>query len=179
MSRVRITGGQWRSRLLNVVDAQGLRPTPDRVRETLFNWVGQDLSGWRCLDLFAGSGALGFEAASRGAGSVVMVESNSRVFSQLRQNVAALDAAQVELIRGDALKFAATLSQGFDLVMLDPPYHKGWIERLAPQVGAWVVPDGWLYVEAERPLASMGEFVTVKAGRAGQVCYQLMERRQA
>jgi len=179
LSRVRITGGQWRSRLLNVAEATGLRPTPDRVRETLFNWLGQDLSGWRCLDLFAGSGALGFEAASRGARVVHMVECNPRAFAALRQHAGLLGADQVELVRGDALKFAESVSQAYDLVMLDPPYHKGWIERLSHRVDSLVAPDGRLYVEAESPLESLGSFVTVKSGRAGQVCYQLMERQQA
>jgi 16S rRNA (guanine(966)-N(2))-methyltransferase RsmD len=179
LSRVRITGGRWRSRLLNVTDAQGLRPTPDRVRETLFNWLGQDLTGWRCLDLFAGSGALGFEAASRGAEPVHMVECNPRAFAALRQHAQALGAVQVELIRADALKFAASASPAYDLVLLDPPYHKGWLDRLAPLIERLVVPDGQVYVEAEAPLERLGGFVTVKAGRTGQVCYQLMERRQA
>jgi len=178
VSRVRITGGQWRSRLLNVADATGLRPTPDRVRETLFNWLGQDLGGWRCLDLFAGSGALGFEAASRGARPVHMVECNPRVFAALRQHVELLGADQVELVRGDALKFAESVSHAYDLVMLDPPYHKGWLDRLSHRVDALVAPGGRLYVEAESPLESLASFVTVKSGRAGQVCYQLMERQQ-
>jgi len=178
LSRVRITGGQWRSRLLNVADVTGLRPTPDRVRQTLFNWLGQDLSGWACLDLFAGSGALGFEAASRGARVVHMVECNPRAFAALKQHAEGLGADQVELVRGDALKFAESASQAYDLVMLDPPYHKGWLERLSPWIDALVAPDGRLYVEAEAPIASLGAFVTVKSGRAGQVCYQLMERQQ-
>jgi len=177
LSRVRITGGQWRSRLLNVASATGLRPTPDRVRETLFNWLGQQLNGWRCLDLFAGSGALGFEAASRGAESVLMVEFNPRVFALLKQHAQALGADQVELVRGDALKFAASVDRPFDLVMLDPPYHKGWIERLAPMVDALVAPGGKLYVEAESPVESLGAFKTVRSGHAGQVCFQLLERQ--
>lgn len=177
MSRVRITGGQWRSRMLNVTSATGLRPTPDRVRETLFNWLGQQLDGWRCLDLFAGSGALGFEAASRGAGEVVMVEFNPRVFALLKQHAQALGADQVELVRSDALKFAASASRPYDLVMLDPPYNKGWIERLEPHLEALVASDGWLYIEAEVPVESLGEFEAVKSGRAGQVCFQLLKRR--
>ncbi len=176
---MRITGGAWRSRLLNVASASGLRPTPDRVRETLFNWLGQDLAGWRCLDLFAGSGALGFEAASRGAANVAMVECNPRAFALLKQHAQALGADRVELIRGDALKFAAAASQAYDLVMLDPPYHQGWLARIEPWLGTLLMPDGRLYVEAEVPLQSLGDFVAVKSGRAGQVCYQLMERRQA
>jgi len=176
LSRVRITGGQWRSRMLDVASASGLRPTPDRVRETLFNWLGQRLDGWRCLDLFAGSGALGFEAASRGADPVTMVEFNPRVFSLLKTHARALGADQVELVRSDALKFAASAVQPYDLVMLDPPYNKGWVERLAPLVDTLVAPDGALYIEAEMPVESLAGFVAVKSGRAGQVCYQLLER---
>lgn len=179
MSRVRITGGQWRSRLLPVASVTGLRPTPDRVRETLFNWLGQDLTGWRCLDLFAGSGAIGFEAASRGAQSVTLVESNPRVCAVLKQQIATLGATQVELLRRDALKFAAAVTQAYDLVVLDPPYDQDWLERLAPFVDRLVVPDGWLYVEAETPVTSVGTFLAERQGRAGQVCYQLMRRVHA
>src|SRR5690348_7338182 len=99
MSRVRITGGEWRSRMVKVVDAQGLRPTPDSVRETLFNWLGQDLTGLACLDLFAGSGILGFEAGSRGAVSVTQVEQNHGVFAALQDNAASLKSDRLELVR--------------------------------------------------------------------------------
>ncbi|MCB1960641.1 MAG: 16S rRNA (guanine(966)-N(2))-methyltransferase RsmD [Rhodocyclaceae bacterium] len=176
MSRLRITAGVWRSRQLSVVDLPGLRPTPDRVRETLFNWLGQDLSGWDCLDLFAGSGALGFEAASRGAGRVTMVECNPRAVAVLQQHVRTLVATQVEVIRGDALKFATSAPQGYDLVLLDPPYHQGWLARLAPQLPRLVKPAGWVYVEAESPVEALGGFVAQRSGRAGQVCYQLLGR---
>jgi len=178
VSRVRITGGQWRSRLLDVASAKGLRPTPDRVRETLFNWLGQRVDGWHCLDLFAGSGALGFEAASRGAERVTMVESNSRVFSLLKQHAIALSADQVELVRADALKFAPSVSKPYDLVMLDPPYNLGWVERLTPWMDRLVARDGFVYVEAEMPVEAMGDFTSIKSGRAGQVCFQLLTRRE-
>ena len=104
---VRIIGGEWRSRLIRFPDAPGLRPTADRVRETLFNWLGQDLSGYACLDLFAGSGALGFEAASRGAASVTLVEKGRAAFEALQVNARLLHAGQVRLERGDALEFLA------------------------------------------------------------------------
>ena len=176
MSRIRITGGQWRSRLLPVANVPGLRPTPDRVRETLFNWLGQDLTGWRCLDLFAGSGAIGLEAASRGAQAVTLVDSSPRVCAVLEEQIAALGATQVELLRRDALKFAATVTKNYDLVVLDPPYDQGWMARLAPFMERLVAPDGCLYVEAESPVAAMGPFRAEREGRAGQVCYQLMRR---
>ena len=130
MSRIRITGGTHRSRLIQVVDAAGLRPTPDRVRETLFNWLGQDLSGWRCLDLFAGSGVLGFEAASRGADEVVLVERDARALQTLKSHLAALPLPKVRIVGGDALKFISDTR--FDLIFLDPPYNKGWLDKVAP-----------------------------------------------
>lgn len=180
MSRIRITGGQWRSRLINVTTAPGLRPTPDRVRETLFNWLGQDLTNWECLDMFAGSGVLGFEAASRGAARVTLVEQDQRAFAALRQNAAALDGGgRLELVRSDALKFAALAvgaGRRFDLVFLDPPYRQEWLERIAPQLAALAKPGARIYAEAEHSLAALGEWRTVKQGQAGQVFYHLLER---
>lgn len=175
MSRVRIVGGQWRSRLIDVAKAPGLRPTPDRVRETLFNWLGQDLDGLSCLDLFAGTGILGFEAASRGAAHVSMVEHNPRVFSALRESQITLQAAQVELVRADALEFARSCSRRFDIVFLDPPYNQGWLKRIEPLLGRLLDPAGWLYVEAEAPLTGLGEWKVVKQGRAGLVNFHLMQ----
>jgi 16S rRNA (guanine(966)-N(2))-methyltransferase RsmD len=175
VSRVRIVGGQWRSRLLNVAHAPGLRPTPDRVRETLFNWLGQDLSGLRCLDLFAGTGILGFEAASRGAEHVCMVERNPRACAALRDTAKTLQASQVELIRGDAVEFARSVRQAFDVVFLDPPYHQGWLERIEPWLDRLLQPQGWLYVECETPLARLGAWHVVRQGHAGQVHYHLLQ----
>ena len=180
MSRIRITGGQWRSRLITVPDAPGdvaLRPTPDRVRETLFNWLGHDLSGKSCLDLFAGSGILGFEAASRGAGPVVMVERDRRVFAALKQNAERLAGTQIELRCADALKFAPAETAGFDLVFLDPPYGRGLLQQIAPSLAQLAKPGARLYVEAELALESLAEFEVVKQGQAGQVFFHLLEHR--
>jgi len=174
MSRVRIVGGQWRSRLIEVAPVRGLRPTPDRVRETLFNWLGQELDDLVCLDLFAGSGILGFEAASRGARGVTLVERDPRAFAALQQTQKTLLAAQVELLRGDAVKFLQSTSRRFDVVFLDPPYHQGWLERIEPLLDRVLQPDGWLYVEAEAPLAGLAGWPTVRQGRAGQVHFHLM-----
>ena len=188
MSRIRITGGKWRSRLITVADVRGLRPTPDRVRVTLFNWLGQNLSGQSCLDLFAGSGVLGFEAASRGAASVTLVEQDQGAFAALRQNARALGGEQLELIRSDALTFMQSAAQlaaadrlqqrqrRYDLVFLDPPYHQGWLARIEPLLQNIVNPGARLYVEAERAVESLGEWTSVRAGRAGQVYYHLLER---
>lgn len=178
MSRVRITGGEWRSRLVKVLDAPGLRPTPDRVRETLFNWLGQDLEGLECLDLFAGSGILGFEAASRGAQSVTQVETDRRVFETLRRNAASLSAERLKPVCADALKFAASAgAQGrqFDLLFLDPPYRQGWLERIEPHLAGLAKPGMRIYAEAEHELETLGAWRTVKRGQAGQVFFHLME----
>ena len=179
MSRVRIVGGQWRSRLLEVASVTGLRPTPDRVRETLFNWLGQDLDGQRCLDLFAGTGILGFEAASRGAGAVVLVERDARALDALHKAAKTLQASQVEIVRGDAVRFAETTPRRFDGVFLDPPYSQGWIGRVQPWLDRLLEPDGWLYVESEAAVEQLGAWHVVKQGRAGQVHFQLMRRSQA
>ncbi|HEX8963204.1 MAG TPA: 16S rRNA (guanine(966)-N(2))-methyltransferase RsmD [Rhodocyclaceae bacterium] len=178
MSKVRITGGEWRSRLVKVVDAQGLRPTPDSVRETLFNWLGQDLAGLDCLDLFAGSGILGFEAASRGAASVIQVEQDQRVFAALRQNAAAFACNRLRLVRADALKFVASAESqsAFDLVFLDPPYRHQWLERIEPYLDGLARPGMRIYAEAEHALESLGAWRTAKRGKAGQVFYHLLER---
>jgi len=175
--RLRIVGGDWRRRVLRFPSAEGLRPTPDRVRETLFNWLGQDLSGLACLDLFAGSGALGLEAASRGAERVVLVEPAPPVAQALADNVELLAAGgRVELVRQDALKFALTTPLAFDVIFLDPPYRQGWIEKLCPLLPRLAHPDAVVYVEAEMPLDGCGEWRTVRSGQAGQVFYHLMQR---
>jgi 16S rRNA (guanine(966)-N(2))-methyltransferase RsmD len=179
LSRVRITGGEWRSRLITVIDAPGLRPTPDRVRETLFNWLGQKLTGLACLDLFAGSGVLGFEAASRGAASVVLVERDQRVLATLRQNAEALGADRVELVRADALEFAAQSGKqgrSFDLAFLDPPYRQQWLDKLWPLLLPIMAPGARLYVEAESPVIPPAPWRVVRQGHAGQVFYHLLER---
>ena len=180
MNSVRIIGGSWRRRILNFPDSEGLRPTPDRVRETVFNWLGQDLTGLSCLDLFAGSGALGFEAASRSAAKVIMVDHSPKVLSALQANAKALDTeGRLQIVRGDAVKFASLLQASgsrFDVVFLDPPYKQGWIERLSPVLPDLLADNGWLYVEAEFALAAIDGLTTVRSGRAGQVYYHLMQK---
>lgn len=148
---IRIIGGAWKRTRLPVAQRPGLRPTPDRVRETLFNWLGQDLSGWRCLDAFAGTGALGFEAASRGAASVQLVESDAALVAQLHTLQQRLQATAMRVQRGDgvaALKQAAPAS--LDLVLLDPPFDSDLFTPALQAAAQAVAADGFVYLEAPR-----------------------------
>jgi 16S rRNA (guanine966-N2)-methyltransferase len=175
LSRVRIVGGQWKRRLVDFPAVTGLRPTPDAVRETLFNWLGQDLTGLACLDLFAGSGVLGFEAASRGAARVTLVERDRRTFAALRTNADALGDDRLELVRADALEFLPRAARSFDLLFLDPPYRQGWIDRVATWLPGIAAPGARIYAEAEYRLERIGPWSCVRHGRAGQVFYHLFE----
>lgn len=175
-SRVRIVGGTWRSRLVEFPDLPGLRPTPDRVRETLFNWLGRDLTGWACLDLFAGSGVLGLEAASRGAAHVTFVENSPAIARNLSDNLSRFGPARMQVSRSDALKFISLCDRSFDLVFVDPPYRQGWIERLIVPLGRLVAPGGKIYVESEFAIETLGEWRAARHGKAGQVHYHLLER---
>ena len=176
MSRIRITGGEWRSRLVQVPDLPGLRPTPDSVRETLFNWLGQDLRGLACLDLFAGSGILGFETASRGADYVALVERSRPAFAALEKHADGFACPRLELFCCDALKFAPPSTRRFDLLFLDPPYGQGWLARVEPRLDELIAPNARLYAEAEMPLERLGRWSVTKQGRAGQVFFHLLEQ---
>jgi len=148
---VRIIGGLWKRTKLKVSDKPGLRPTPDRVRETLFNWLGQDLTGWSCLDAFAGTGALGFEAASRGAGQVVLVESDAALVAQLQKTKEQLKAVAVQLQRGDgvvSIRQAAPAS--LDLIFLDPPFDAPLLEPALNACTRALASTGFIYLEARR-----------------------------
>ncbi len=181
---VRIIGGEWKRSKLSVPLRPGLRPTPDRVRETLFNWLGQDLTGLRCLDAFAGSGALGFEAASRGAAEVLLCELDPGLVAGLRANAERLKAGQIRVQRGDAiaaLKGAARAA--WDVVFLDPPFGDDGNEALFRQALAAAVPllasHGCIYLEAPRPwgddeLQALGLRCS-RRGKAGMVHYHLLE----
>lgn len=173
---LRIIGGTWRSRRIRCPDRPGLRPTPDRVRETLFNWLGQDLTGKQCLDLFAGSGALGFEAASRGAQRVLMVERDTVVLQALQANSATLQAATVEVVRADALEFLKNHHSRYDVVFLDPPFADGCWPQLLEGVPAVLAPGGLVYCERAQALEDLRGWEVVKSGRAGQVSHQLLKR---
>ena len=147
------------------------------MRETLFNWLGQDLSGLSCLDLFAGSGALGFEAASRGAARVVMVDTSPKALAALEANASVLGVGKrVEIVRSDAVRFAGSAGSRFDVLFLDPPFHQGWMNRLVSLAAHVLAEDGVIYAEAEMRLENCGAWRTVRHGRAGQVFYHLMRR---
>lgn len=191
--QVRIIGGQWKRTPLTVLDAEGLRPTPDRVRETVFNWLTHLFDGqWQhvaCLDLFAGTGALGFEAASRGAARVTMVESNAAAVRQLEAVKEKLRAAQVGILRGDATSIANRLatsgdseSSRFNLIFLDPPYQHGWLEKTLPLCKRLLQQNGLVYAESEQMLTGdappdwLAGWDIVRADQAGMVFYHLLRR---
>ena len=179
INKVRIIGGTHRSRLVEFPDAEGLRPTPDRVRETLFNWLGQTLYGKRCLDLFAGSGALGFEAASRGAEQVLMVENNRSVYQSLQANAKKLGLINVALRNEDGLKFARQDNGLFDVVFLDPPFKSDFLPQILPQLEKSLTPGGRVYLESGTAFEPDAAWRVVKRAKAGAVHYQLLEREQA
>lgn len=154
-----------------------LRPTPDRVRETLFNWLQPVINGSNCLDLYAGTGALGFEAISRGAASVVLVEQNPLAAEQLQKNIETLGATGICLERSDALQWLQHVRQKFDLVFLDPPFGQGLIEKSCAllQENECLRPGALIYVEAEQDIQIPPGFTIKKQGIAGQVNYMLLE----
>ena len=172
--RIRIIAGEHRGRRIPVPDRPGLRPTPDRVRETLFNWLGQSLDGLACLDLFAGSGALGFEAASRGAARVVLVEQDRAVFDLLKKTREQIGARQVEVVLDDAFAYLKR-APAFDVVFLDPPFRQNALPALFRQLKG--APAMRVYVEADAPFTPDAPWRELKRARAGQVSYQLFEWR--
>ncbi len=148
---VRIIGGQWRRTKLPVALKPGLRPTPDRVRETLFNWLGQSLVGWRCADVFAGTGALGLEAASRGAAKVQLCEQDSALATQLQAHLTRLQASHASVLKGDGLSWLKQQSAGsLDVVFLDPPFESHLFEPALMAAAQAVAADGWVYLEAPK-----------------------------
>lgn len=178
---VRIIGGQWKRSKLPVADAPGLRPTPDRVRETLFNWLGQDLAGWRCLDAFAGSGALGFEAASRGASDVVLLERDRHLARSLAQSALRLNATTLRVECADAIAWMARCAPAsFDLVFIDPPFDSPLAAPALLAAARIVAPDGLVYAELPHALgaadAASSGLHPVRQSRAGAVHFHLLRR---
>ncbi|ENN6813649.1 16S rRNA (guanine(966)-N(2))-methyltransferase RsmD [Vibrio fluvialis] len=180
--QVRIISGLWRGRKLPVHDAEGLRPTTDRVKETLFNWLAQDIPHAKCLDLFAGSGGLGFESASRQAEKVTMLEMNPQAFAQLKTNIAALKASNIEAVNTDTLAYLKQPGQAYDVVFIDPPFRQGLLQetvQLLEQNG-WLAANAMIYIESEKelPLTELPEsWQLYREKLAGQVCYRLFERK--
>ncbi len=174
MNKVRIGGGDLRSRVISFPDAEGLRPTPDRVRETLFNWLGQTLYGRTCLDLFAGSGALGFEATSRGAERVVMVELNRTVFRALQENAKKLGCSNVFVHAQDGLEFATRDAQRYDVIFLDPPFQSEYLPKLLEILPQRLNENGVVYAETGAAIEIPPQWQVVKSGKAGQVHYKLL-----
>ena len=174
-NKVRIIAGKYRRRLLAFPDADGLRPTPDRVRTTLFNWLGQELDGLQCLDLFAGSGALGFEAASRGAERVVMIERERKAVAALKASRELLAAHEVDIMGADALSYLKTTRDRFDLIFLDPPFSQDLLPALLPLLPRLLNEGGRVYAEAAKfpPLA---DWRVLKEGVAGMVHYALLQK---
>ncbi|MGE0385312.1 MAG: 16S rRNA (guanine(966)-N(2))-methyltransferase RsmD [Gammaproteobacteria bacterium] len=178
---VRIIGGRWRGRRLPIAPVQGLRPTPDRVRETLFNWLAPVLPGARCLDLFAGTGALGLEACSRGAREVVLVEQDPLARTMLAANVERLGATDVTIVAADAVRWLATAPSPFDVVFLDPPYRSDLLPACCARLQAdgWLAPAAWIYVES--PASATGvvppqwsAYRSLNAGQVHAALYRIM-----
>ena len=175
---VRLIGGQWKRSKLPVADAPGLRPTPDRVRETLFNWLGQDLSGWRVLDAFAGSGALGFEAASRGAAEVLLLEREAQLVTSLNASRQRLGAATLRIERTEAMSWmAGSAPARFELVLIDPPFDSGLAAPAAASAARLLSDGGFVYVEAAEALSEAPPGLALyRQSRAGAVHFQLFRR---
>ena len=178
--QLRIIAGTWRGRKLGFAPVPGLRPTPDRVRETLFNWLTPVIHGARCLDLYAGSGALGLEAVSRGAAEVVLVDSNPLVTQSLQEQVRLLGADQVRVVEADIGAYLRGPAQPFDVVFLDPPFREQRLPQAIRQLeaGGWLTDVAWVYLEAERELALSlpVNWEIYRSKTAGQVGYHLVRR---
>lgn len=178
-NQLRIIGGLWRGRKLSFPDIEGLRPTPDRVRETVFNWLQPVIQGAKCLDLYCGSGAFGFEASSRGAAEVVMVDSNRDVTATLQENSILLKAQGIQIVQRDVSAFLQTTEPSpFDIVFLDPPYSKDLLFPCCEQLetNGWLKQGAYIYLEAEHEVdqASLPlNWVLAKNKRAGKVNYHL------
>ncbi len=182
--QIRLIGGQWRGRKLPVPDSPGLRPTTDRVRETLFNWLAPMIQGARCLDCFAGSGALGLEALSRHAATTTLLEQDRAVAAQLEKNLQLLSAENGQVIQTDSLRWLANRGTPYDLVFLDPPFRQGFIEQtvLLLEERGWLAPEAWIYIETEieGPEVSVPPHWRLHREKvAGQVAYRLFIRQES
>jgi 16S rRNA (guanine966-N2)-methyltransferase len=181
-NQVRIIAGTWRGRRLSFAPVPGLRPTPDRVRETLFNWLAPVIRGARCLDLYAGSGALGLEAASRGAAEVVLVENDRQVVVALERQRESLGAHQVSVVRAEVLQWLSSPASAFDIVFLDPPFRRGMLLPCIKQLEScgWLSDQARVYIEAEKGLVPElpENWELLRSKVAGQVGYHLARRNR-
>ncbi len=182
-SEFRIIGGIWRRRRLRFTPCEGLRPTPERVRETVFNWLQGRVPGTRCLDLFAGSGALGIEALSRGAAEVVFVERQLAVVRRLRENLQLLGAASGKVRKAEVSRWLNCDPRPFDIVFLDPPFGRNLLPAVcaALEQGKWLRPEAFIYLEAEVGLQQLPlprSWQIIRTRNAGQVCYRLAVRAE-
>jgi len=179
---VRIIGGVWRGRKLPVYDLEGLRPTTDRVKETVFNWLAHDIPSSSCLDLFSGSGSLGFEAASRHAKDVVMIELNKKVADQLKNNVETINAPNIHIINTNAFSFLDQLpSSRFDIVFIDPPFNKGLLDDVFSKLDSqsWLNDNALIYIESEKewvPTNVPIHWSLHKEKHAGQVSFRIYQK---
>ena len=173
--QIRIIGGVWRGRNITFHEAPGLRPTPNRVRETLFNWLGQTLPELTCLDLFAGGGALGFEALSRGAVHVVLVDSNAQTTQNLRENAQRLKAVGAEVVTAEAGAWLKGETRRFDVVFLDPPFAEGGLMEWLQAVRPCLAPGGVVYCESSEGVSESPLWMVIRSSRAGRVSHQLLE----
>ena len=179
-SKVRIIGGKWRGRKLPFPNLEFLRPTPDRVRETLFNWLAPIIDGAYCLDLFAGSGALGFEALSRGAGKVIFVDSEPQIIEQLKANQQILNCENIEIYNMSAEKYLQQANQPFDVIFLDPPFQQQAIPKYFQLLAKknLIKPKGYIYIETGHMLDSSclpQNWQIIKQKRAGRISYCLVQ----
>lgn len=173
-NQVRIIGGQWKRRLLHFPVQEGLRPTPDRVRETVFNWLGQDCTGMVCLDLFAGSGAMGFEAASRNASKVISLDLARPVIEALRYNQSVLRAQNLEIMQGNALQFLEKTPLQFDVIFVDPPFASDLLQQVLPRLLRVLKEGGCVYAECAN-WPKLAGWTLLREGRAGVVHYGLLQ----
>jgi 16S rRNA (guanine966-N2)-methyltransferase len=185
MNTVRIIAGKWRSRKITFPDKQDIRPTPDRVRETLFNWLAPTIVGGKCLDLFSGSGALGFEALSRGAAKVVMTDASSTVIKKINENAKILGATNLTVILGNIPKDLSLIPKDiFDIVFIDPPYHKNLVKPTCDELekSGLLADDALIYIETENSVEIKNVipegWEILKSKGAGQVSYNLIQRHK-
>lgn len=178
-AQLRIIGGRWRGRRVHFPEQPGLRPTPDRVRETLFNWLAPTIEGSRCLDLFAGSGALAWEALSRGAAEAVLVESDGVIAHGLQTTKQQLEASRATVVNQDALRFLSAPPQLFDVLFLDPPFNSNLLAPACIALTGWIRPGGFIYIETAKGAVPdfPGAWEIVRQKAAGQVAYYLARQQ--